>query len=60
MTTPRTDTGWRKAAVTMIGIAAVVALAMTDHISGTEALAGVGTLAGTYLGINLFGYRRAQ
>lgn len=56
----RPDVGWRKAAVTMAAIAAVCALAIAGRIDGTEALAGVGTLALGYLGVNLTAYRSGR
>ena len=52
------DDGWRKAAVTMAGVAAVVALAIAGRIAGQEALYAVGGLVGAYLGINLWSRRR--
>lgn len=55
MTTPRT--GWRKAAVTIAGMACLTALALTDHLTPETAVAVGGPLA-AYLGVNLFGCRR--
>lgn len=52
------DDGWRKAAVTMAGVAAVCALSIAGRIDGVEALATVGGMVGAYLGINLWSRSR--
>lgn len=52
------DDGWRKAAVTIAGVAAVVALSIAGRIDGVEALATVGGMVGAYLGVNLWSRSR--
>lgn len=50
--------GWRKAVVTLGGLAAVTALAVAGRIEGAEALYAAGAMVAGYLGTNLYSRRR--